>query len=208
MTHPRALLAAACALALSAPAFAGPAKGGVECEGAKHEVKSTVAFWVPEKLQFQMLFLNEAMADADLQRIAFVEGASALGRPPKGAPAPTAEDMKLRQELSKKRAVLLRANLKAAAEKLENAEFAGAFLVSVNCGPNKSFNQSMRSGDKDASADLKKQFPGMSVPLKAGATVKVSSAKYDRKPDPAKKSGSQMSAKWQFGGETKLVVIE
>jgi len=204
----RTLLAAACTLALSTPAFAGPAKGGLECEGAKHEIKSTAAFWVPEKKQFQMLFFNEAIPDAELQKIVYLEGGSALGRTPKGAPAATGEDMALRAGLSKRRAVLLRANLKEAADKFDPANRAGAFLVSVNCGPNKSFNQSMRRGDKEPRADVTKQFPGFTVPLKDGATVKVSSAKYEHKPDPAKKTGSQMSAKWQFGGETKLVVIE
>lgn len=204
----RTLLAAACGLALATPALAGPAKGGLECEGAKHEIKSTIAFWVPEKKQFQMLFFNEAIPDAELQKIAYLEGGSALGRAPKGAPAASGEDMALRAGLSKRRAVLLRASLKDAADKFDPANLAGGFLVSVNCGPNKSFNQSMRNGDKNANADLKKQFPGFTVPLKDGATVKVTSAKFEHKPDPAKKTGSQMSAKWQFGGETKLVVIE
>lgn len=204
----RALLAAACTLALSAPAFAGPAKGGLECEGAKFEIKSTAAFWVPEKKQFQMLFFNEAIPDAELQKIVYLEGGSALGRTPKGAPAATGEDMALRAGLSKRRAVLLRANLKEAADKLDPANLAGALLVSVNCGPNKSFNQSMRKGDKEPRADVAKQFPGFTIPLKDGATVKVSSAKFEYKPDPAKKTGAQMHAKWQFGGETKLVVIE
>lgn len=204
----RTLLAAACGLAFSTAVLAGPAKGVLECEGAKHEIKSTAAFWVPEKKQFQMLFFNEAIPDAELQKIAYLEGGSALGRTPKGAPAASGEDMALRAGLSKRRAVLLRASLKDAADKFDPANLAGAFLVSVNCGPNKSFNQSMRNGDKNANADLKKQFPGFTVPLKDGATVKVTSAKFEHKPDPAKKSGSQMSAKWQFGGETKLVVID
>ena len=63
-------------------------------------------------------------------------------------------------------------------------------------------------GDKEPRADVKKLFPGFTIPLKDGATVKVSSAKFEYKPDPAKKTGAQMHAKWQFGGETKLVVIE
>ncbi len=86
----RTLLAAACGLALATPALAGPAKGGLECEGAKHEIKSTIAFWVPEKKQFQMLFFNEAIPDAELQKIAYLEGGSALGRTPRGPRRPRA----------------------------------------------------------------------------------------------------------------------
>lgn len=204
----RTLIAAACGLALSAPAIAGPAKGVVECDQAKHEVKSTLAYWVPEKKRFVMMFLNETLPDADLLRIAQLEGGSDLGRAPKGAPAETGEDMKRRSELPKKKAALLRIDLKAPADKVELANIAGALLVSVNCGPGRSYNQSMRDGDKEPRADAKKQFPGFSVPLKDGATVKVSTAKFEYKPDPVKKTGAQNHARWQFGGETKLVVIE
>lgn len=200
--------AALCATAFCSAASAGPAKGSVECEGAKHAIKSAVALWVPEKKQFQVMFFGDGMSDADLALAARIEGESILGKVPKGMQPQTTEDMKKRREFSQKRAILMRGYVKEVAAKVEDANLQGAVLVSVNCGPNKSFNQSMRVGDKDATADLKKQFPGFTIPLKADAVVKINSGKYSHKPDPANKHGNKMTATWQFQGESKLAVFE
>ncbi len=200
--------AALCATAFCSAASAGPAKGNVECEGTRHAIKSAVAIWVPEKKQFQVMFYTEALSDADQALAARLEGESVLGKIPQGMQPQTVEEQKKRREFSNVRAMLVRGYLKEVADKIEEKNITGAVLFSANCGKNSSFNMSMRYGEKEAYADLKKQLPGLVFPLKQGATVKLTTGKFERKPDAAKKSGSQMSAAWQFQGESKLVVIE
>jgi hypothetical protein len=201
-------LCAVAATLICANALAGPAKGTTECEGVKHAVKTAIAIWVPEKLQFQVMLFTEQLSDADQALAARIAGESMLGRVPKGFSMQTADEGKKRMEFSDKRAVLMRGYLKAAADTVETDNLRGAFLVSVNCGPNKSFNQSMHPGDKNPMADVKKQFTTLAIPLKKDAAVKLATAKYSQKPDPKTKTGSRMTASWQFQGEAKMHVFE
>ena len=116
-----AITTALCTAAFCGTATAGPAKGGVECEGARHAIKSAVALWVPEKKQFQVMFFGDGLSDADLALAARIEGESILGKVPKGMQPQTAEESKKRREFSQKRAVLVRGYVKEVAARVEDA---------------------------------------------------------------------------------------
>jgi hypothetical protein len=194
-------------LAVSPLALAGPAKGTIQCNDVKHDIKSVVAFYVPEKKHFQIMLYNTALSDADQKTAAIIDGARVLGRRPKGAGESTAAEQKLRSDLSSQQAMLIRGELKKGGDKVDIADLDRVLLFSVNCGPNNSMNYSTRLGEKDAADDAKKQFTNLTFPAKDGATMKFATGKQDRVPNP-KFPSMKTKANWSVQGETKVAVFE
>jgi hypothetical protein len=188
-------------------AGAGPAKGTIQCNEVKHEVKSAVAFYVPEKKHFQIMLYNTALSDADQKTAAIIDGARVLGRRPKGAGESTAAEQKLRADLAPQQAMLIRGEVKKGGDKVDIADLDRVLLFSVNCGPNNSMNYSTRLGEKDAADDAKKQFSSFAFPTKDGAVAKFATGKQDRVPNP-KFPSMKTKANWSVQGEAKVAVFE